>query len=67
MKRTTEELLEELREAEDSAFDGRRRLVSGSDEVEADGCTWGIVNDHGNVELCHKGKNGHLYFHGGLV
>ena len=67
MKRSIEELEAELHEAERSSWDGKRRLVADSTEVKADGETWGIVSDHGNVELCHKGRNGHLYFHGGLV
>jgi hypothetical protein len=67
MKRTTEQLAEELREAEDNCLDGKRRMVSDSGEVKADGEVWGIVNDHGNVELCHKGRNGRIYYHGGLV
>jgi hypothetical protein len=66
-KRTLDELEAELREAECSSFDGKRRLVADSDDVHADGETWGIVSDHGNVELCHRGKNGRLYMHGGLV
>ena len=66
-KRTVEDLTEELREAECSSWDGRRRLVDCSSKVEADGFTWGIVSDHGNVELCHKGRNGRVYYHGGLV
>jgi len=67
MKRTPEQLEEELMNAEYSFFDGKRRLVENSDDVKADGETWGIVNDHGNVELCHKGRNGRIYYHGGLV
>ena len=67
MKRTLEQLQEELHEARESSWDGLCRLVSDDDDVKADGEVWGIVNDHGNVELCHKGRNGHLYLHGGLV
>ena len=67
MKYTAQELQEQYQEAEYSSWDGKCRLVDNSDKVKADGEVWGIVNDHGNVELCHKGKNGHLYFHGGLV
>lgn len=65
--RSLETLQEEFREAEYSSYDGKRRLVDDSDKVQADGMTWGIVNDHGNVELVHKGRNGHIYYHGGLV
>ena len=67
MERSIEQLTEELREARCSSWDGKCRLVDSSDKVKPDGETWGIVNDHGNVELCHKGRNGHVYYHGGLV
>ena len=67
MKHTIEQLEDELNEAKMSSYDGKRRLVEDSDEVIADGQVWGIVNDHGNVELCHRGRNGHIYYHGGLV
>ena len=67
MKRSIEELEEELEECKCSSYDGKCRLVSDSSKVEADGHTWGVVSDHGNVELCHKGRNGRIYWHGGLV
>jgi len=67
MKRTLEQLQAELEEARCSSWDGARRLVESDDSVEPDGHVWGIVNDHGNVELCHKGRNGRVYYHGGLV
>lgn len=67
MKRTIEQLQAELNEAQDSSYDGQCRMVDDSSKVKADGQTWGIVNDHGNVELCHRGRNGRLYCHGGLV
>ena len=67
MKRTIEQLQEEFENCKRSSFDGKTRLVDSSVNVIADGETWGIVSDHGNVELCHKGKNGHIYYHGGLV
>lgn len=66
-KRTPEQLSEELREAEESSFDGKCRLVGDAAEVKADGETWGVVSDHGNVELVHRGRNGRLYWHGGIV
>ena len=64
---SVEELQEEFENCKYSALDGKCRLVPDSSQVLADGETWGIVNDHGNVELCHKGKNGRIYYHGGLV
>lgn len=67
MKRTTEQLQEELEQAQYNFYDGKCRLVDDYTKVKADGFVWGIVNDHGNVELCHKGRNGRLYYHGGLV
>lgn len=66
-KKTVEELKEELQEAACSSWDGKNRLVEDWDEVKSDDHVWGVVNDHGNVELCHRGKNGRLYYHGGLV
>jgi hypothetical protein len=33
----------------------------------ADGHVWAVINDHGNADLYHRGRNGHLYYHGGLV
>jgi hypothetical protein len=66
-KRTTEQLQEELSEAQCSSYDGRRRIVADSADVEADGETWAVISDHGNAELCHRGRNGRLYWHGGLV
>ena len=66
-EKTIEELQGELWEAESSPWDGRCRLVKSSEDVESDGHAWGIVSDHGNVELCHKGRNGRIYSHGGLV
>lgn len=65
--RTLEELHEELESIKDCWIDGKLRLVEDSSQIEADGETWGIVSDHGNVELCHKGRNGRIYCHGGLV
>jgi len=65
--KTRAQLEAELETATMSYFDGKCRLVDDSSQVEADGETWGIVSDHGNVELCHKGRNGRLYWHGGLV
>lgn len=67
MKHTIEQLEDELNEAKMSSYDGKCRLVEDSDAVIADGQVWGIVSDHGNVELCHRGRNGHIYYHGGLV
>lgn len=67
MKHTLEQLQEELEDATCSPFDGQGRLVSDSADIQADGQVWGIVSDHGNVELCHKGHNGRIYYHGGLV
>lgn len=66
-KRSLEDLQGELEEARCSSWDGKARLVSDSADVQSDGQIWGIVSDHGNIELCHKGKNGRIYFHGGLV
>ena len=60
-------LQEELQEATCSPWDGKKRLVDDSAKVQADSQVWGIVSDHGNVELCHKGRNGRIYYHGGLV
>ena len=67
MKHSIEQLEEELYELQHPNYDSVNRLVDDSSKVISDGQTWGIVSDHGNVELCHKGKNGRLYFHGGLV
>jgi len=67
MKKSLETLQEELNEATKSSWDGKSRIVSDSDKIQADGQTWGVVSDHGNVELCHRGGNGRIYFHGGLV
>ena len=67
MKCTLEQLKEELYEARCSSWDGKNRLRESSDDVLADGHVWGILSDHGNVELCHKGRNGRIYYHGGLV
>ena len=67
MKRTIEQLEAELTECKESSWDGKSRLVSESEDVLSDGETWGIANDHGNVQLCHRGRNGRIYYHGGLV
>ena len=67
MKLKPDELMEELQEAKESSYDGKCRLVDESSKVQSDGFVWGVVSDHGNVELCHKGRNGHIYWHGGLV
>lgn len=66
-ERSIEQLQEELRDASDSSWDGKIRLVGDTDEVEADGRVWAVINDHGNADLYHRGRNGHLYYHGGLV
>ena len=67
MKRSPEELHEELETIRESWIDGKLRMVNDSRAVQSDGETWGIVSDHGNVELCHKGRNGRIYYHGGIV
>ena len=51
MKLSLSELVAELEVLKDSPIDGKNRLVSDYAEVLADGETWGVVNDHGNVEL----------------
>jgi len=66
-ERSLEQLERELEDARCSPWDGQCRLVEDSVLVKADGETWGVVSDHGNVELCHKGRNGRIYWHGGLV
>jgi len=66
-EKSIEELQDECREVECSSWDGKNRAVDSNDKVQSDGHVWGIVNDHGNIELCHKGRNGHIYYHGGLV
>ncbi len=67
VRRSMDQLIEEFAEAKWSSIDGKCRLVDDSSKVIADGHTWGVVSDHGNIELCHRGRNGHLYWHGGLV
>lgn len=67
MKRTVEQLIDELHEAERSSWDGKSRCVDSSDQVKCDGHVWAVVSDHGNAELCHRGRNGRIYWHGGLV
>jgi hypothetical protein len=69
MKRkvSTEDLLDMLAEVGESSYDGKCRAVSDSSQIEADGEIWGVVSDHGNVELGYRGRNGHLYWLGGLV
>jgi len=66
-ERSIEQLQEELRDASDSFCDGKIRLVEDADEIVADGHVWAVINDHGNADLYHRGRNGHLYYHGGLV
>jgi hypothetical protein len=64
---TTDELLETLENCQYSYGDGKCRIVNDSSEIEADGEMWAVVNDHGNVEIGYKGRNGRLYWVGGLV
>ena len=67
MKRTYDELMELLEECESSSYDGKNRCVADSADIMADGQVWAVISDHGNAELGYKGKNGHLYWIGGLV
>jgi hypothetical protein len=66
-EKTVEELQEILDMIAYRSFDGKDRRVADSSEVMPDGEYWALVNDHGNVEIVHKGRNGHVYYHGGLV
>lgn len=66
-ERSIEQLQEELRDASDSSWDGKNRCVEDTDDIKADGHVWAVINDHGNADLYHRGRNGHLYYHGGLV
>ena len=66
-KKTVEELYSILQDISDRAYDGVKRTVSSSDDIEADGLPWAVVSDHGNVEIGYRGRNGRLYWIGGLV
>jgi hypothetical protein len=66
-KYSTEDLIEILEEVGESSYDGKCRAVSDSSEVEADGEMWAVISDHGNAQICYKGRNGRMYWVGGLV
>jgi len=66
-KMTEDEITDLLAEVQSSSWDGKKRLVKDSDKIKADGETWGIVSDHGNVEFAYRGRNGRLYYLGGIV
>lgn len=68
MKKLSIEQLENmLEDCKCSPYDGKNRLVTDSDKVKADGENWGVVSDHGNVEFCYRGRNGRIYWIGGMV
>lgn len=66
-KYTTEELYAALEECKQSSFDGKNRCVSDSNDIEADGELWALVSDHGNAEIGYRGRNGRIYWIGGIV
>lgn len=66
-EKSSEELSGILEEIQSRYIDNVDRRVSDSSDVQADGNYWAVVNDHGNAEICHRGRNGVLYYDGGLV
>ena len=65
-KYSTEDIIEILAEVGE-CWDGKCRAVSDSSEIKADGEMWAVISDHGNAEIGYKGRNGRMYWIGGVV
>lgn len=66
-QKSAEELQEILDGIQCRWIDDVNRAVSDSSQVESDGEYWAVVSDHGNAEICYRGRNGRIYYVGGLV